>query len=108
MAHFELIDYYYDYGFSHIAPLWILFLWTGFALTLNHSMSWLLNKPKLGTVFIFIGAPLSYFSADKLNAIHINETIVTMTLISIMWLLVYHIILVINTSYSDKRELTHV
>lgn len=107
MAYFGLIDYHYDYGFSHTAPFWIMFLWTGFALTLNHSMSWLLNKPKLGTLFIVIGAPLSYFSAEKLNAIQINEPLVTLTLISFMWLIVYHIILAINSSSISKRTLNH-
>ena len=76
LAYMELVDYKYDDGFNHIAPFWIIFLWAGFSLTLNHSMSWLLKKPRLGTFFIIIGAPLSYFSAEKLGAIQIQESFI--------------------------------
>jgi len=107
MAHFNLITYNYDLGFSNTAPFWILFLWVGFALTLNHSMSWLIKKPKLGTAFIIIGAPLSYFSAEKLNAIVIEDSVIALTLISIMWLFVYHIILLVD-NLQNKSELSHV
>jgi len=108
LAYLQLIDYNYDYGLNQTAPFWILFLWAGFALTLNHSMSWLLKKPKLGTLFILIGAPLSYYSAEKLMAIKINETIITLCLISVLWLLVYHIILAINGLFFRSTELNHV
>ena len=108
LAHYGLINYKYDYGYSHTAPFWILFLWAGFALTLNHSMSWLINKPRLGTLFIVIGAPLSYYSAEKLNAIQINEPLVTLVFISIMWLIIYHIILAINSFYLNEKTLNHV
>ena len=107
LAYFGLIDYNYDYGYSQIAPVWIMFLWSGFALTLNHSMSWLLNKPKLGILFIVIGAPLSYFSADKLNAIQINESLLTLSLISVLWLIVYRLILIINSFYIHQRDVQH-
>jgi hypothetical protein len=107
LSYFGLIDYHYDIGFSHTAPFWILFLWSGFALTLNHSMAWLLNKPKIGTLFIIIGAPLSYYSAEKLKAIHINESMLTLSLISVMWLIVYHILLALNSLLNQDRGLRH-
>lgn len=109
LAYFGLIDYYYDLGFSYIAPFWIVFLWTGFALTLNHSMLWLLKKPRIGTLFIIIGAPLSYYTADKLKAIHINESVLTLSLISVMWLMVYHILLALNGLLNqESSRLRHV
>ncbi|MCO4821621.1 MAG: DUF2878 domain-containing protein [Flavobacteriaceae bacterium] len=107
LAYTGLIEYKLNFGLTQTAPLWILFLWIGFALTLNHSMSWLLNKPKLGTLFITIGAPLSYFSAEKLNAIKINQTLTTLLLVSLLWLLVYKIILTINNSIENNQELEH-
>ncbi len=108
MAHFNLITYNYNLGVTDFAPFWIISLWAGFALTLNHSMSWLIKKPKLGTVFIILGAPLSYFSAEKLNAIQINDSVIALTIISILWLVVYHIILAVNAYYDSDRELSHV
>lgn len=108
LAHFNLIHYHYNFGMTQTAPVWILFLWIGFALTLNHSMTWLLNKTRLGTLFIIVGSPISYFSAEKLGAIKIYEPFITLTLISIMWLFVYHVILAINSSSTLSRELNHV
>jgi hypothetical protein len=42
------------------APVWILVLWAGFALTLNHSMSFFQRKPWYAALFGLIGGPLAY------------------------------------------------
>lgn len=45
------------------APLWILGLWTCFALTLNHSLAFLAGRPRLAAALGGIGAPLAYLAA---------------------------------------------
>lgn len=47
------------------APLWILALWVGFALTFTRSLAWLQGRPLLGMLLGAIGAPLSYWSAAR-------------------------------------------
>ena len=96
LAYFDLVEYSYNLGLANVAPFWIMILWAGFALTLNHSMAWLLSQPKLGAALIGIGSPLSYFSASKLGAISIHNMIQTLVIISILWLLVFGIILWVN------------
>lgn len=108
LAYFGLIDYAHNFGFVAIAPVWIMFLWIGFSLTLNHSMAWLLQKPKLGSLFMLIGAPLSYFSAEKLGAIVMHKTTITLIVISVLWLLVYYLLLVANQHTQRQLELNHV
>ncbi len=44
-----------------LAPAWILSLWLGFALTLNHSLSWLHGRPLVAALFGGAGGPLSYW-----------------------------------------------
>ena len=48
-----------------VAPLWIVALWVNFALSLNHSLAWLLRRPLLAILFGAIGGPLSYLIADR-------------------------------------------
>ena len=46
--------------FSERAPLWILLLWAGLALTLNHSLAWLQSRLVLAAVLGGVSSPLSY------------------------------------------------
>jgi hypothetical protein len=46
-----------------LAPLWIVALWIGFALTLNHSMTWLHGRPLVAALFGGVGGPFSFWIA---------------------------------------------
>ncbi len=48
------------------APVWIVVLWAGFALTVNHSMAFLKGRVWLAVLFGAIGGPLAYFGAARL------------------------------------------
>ena len=48
------------------APLWILALWGAFALTLNHSLGWLRQRPLLALLLGAAGGPLAYAAAARL------------------------------------------
>lgn len=67
--HLDLISYSMHWPISTIAPLWIIILWLGFALTINHSLSWLKQHPLLPAICGFIFAPLSYIAGVKLGAL---------------------------------------
>lgn len=47
------------------APLWILAMWASFALTLRHSMTFLLERPAVALLFGAIGGPLAYLGAAR-------------------------------------------
>lgn len=47
------------------APIWILAIWAAFALTLNHSLAFLSDRPAWSVVFGTIGAPLAYLAAAR-------------------------------------------
>jgi hypothetical protein len=104
LAYFNFIDYEFDYGFSRIAPLWILFLWVGFALTLNHSMAWIFNNAKLGYLLMALGPPLSYISAGKLGAVSINNMLLTSLLVSLSWMLVFKILILVKKNQQLKAQ----
>ena len=102
LAYFNFINYAYDYGYSRIAPFWILFLWIGFALTLNHSMAWLFNNIKLGYLLMALGPPLSYISADRLGAVTISNMLLTTVLISLSWMLVFKALILVKQNQHKK------
>lgn len=47
------------------APLWILSMWASFALTLRHSMTFLMGRPIVALAFGAIGGPLAYLGAAR-------------------------------------------
>jgi hypothetical protein len=47
------------------APAWIVALWVAFAMTLQHSLQWVLARPALAVAFGVIGGPLAYWGASR-------------------------------------------
>lgn len=46
-------------------PAWIAALWVAFAMTLQHSLQWLLARPPAAVLFGAIGGPLAYWGASR-------------------------------------------
>ncbi len=63
----RLADYAADEGLLPVlgAPPWILSLWAAFALTLRHSMRFLLGRPALAFALGAIGGPVAYLGAAR-------------------------------------------
>ena len=87
-----------------IAPMWILFLWIGFALSMRWSMNWLITLPKLAYPALMIGGPLSYFGAQRLGAIEMVQPLAASTLISLSWGV---ILIVLHRMPSKKEDFLH-
>ena len=47
----------------HASPVWIWAMWTGFAMTLNHSLAFLRERPWLAAGFGLFGGPMAYWTA---------------------------------------------
>lgn len=65
------IQYSEQWPIPGFAPLWILALWIGLALTLNHSLAWLQNKLLVAGLLSGLASPLSYLGAERLGAVAI-------------------------------------
>lgn len=48
-----------------LAPVWIVGMWVGFALTLRHSMGFLADRPAWAAAFGLLGGPLAYAGAAR-------------------------------------------
>lgn len=60
-----LLRYAAPWPLAGLAPAWIVALWMGLALTLNHSLRWLRSRPWLAGALGALAAPLSYLGAAR-------------------------------------------
>lgn len=68
------------------APFWIIAMWGTFALTLRHSMRWVLRQPLVTLLFGLLGAPLAYIAGSRLGAAELSAPLApTLFLIAIGW-----------------------
>lgn len=56
------------------APPWILGLWLGFAMTINHSLAWLRFKPVILAGLAAVACPFSYYAGHRLGALEWQYT----------------------------------
>lgn len=86
---FGLLEFNDSRPFALLAPGWILIMWIGFGLTINHSMAWLMKHPALPPLMGFIGGPLAYFAGLRLGAVEYQIEFWTMSLIlGVIWAIV--------------------
>lgn len=75
------------YDFNPITPVWLLCLWAGFALTINHSMSWMKTQLLLATIAGAVFGPLSYYAGWQAGAMQWLQPALAAGFISISWAL---------------------
>jgi hypothetical protein len=70
-----------------VAPLWMIALWTSFALALNHSLAFLHDRPLLAALLGCVGAPLAYWvAASSWHALSFGtRPSWSMAVIAIVW-----------------------
>lgn len=56
-----LVSYPQPGPWRGLAPVWIIALWVGFALTLNHSLAWLKDRPLAAALMGGLAGPLSFW-----------------------------------------------
>ena len=67
-------------------PFWLIALWLGFAATLRHSLSYLLQRPAIAVAAAALTAPLSYFAAMRLGAVEFGFGMpLTLVLLGFLW-----------------------
>lgn len=81
-------------GYS-LPPPWLLGLWLLFASTLNHSLSWLQNRPWQAAVAGGLGAPLSYLAGARLDALTLDPF--HLPLLALLWAAILPLAFFCNT-----------
>jgi hypothetical protein len=90
---------------SDRAPLWILLLWAGLALTLNHSLAWLQSRLLLAALLSGVSSPLSYLSAERLGAVDIvTESAVWFVGLGVSWALTLPLLLWLASHLKQLKQ----
>ena len=112
LVRLHLVVYASPFPSVDFAPMWILALWANLALTLNHSLTYLQQRPLTAALFGAIGAPLSYFFAARTwHAVTLAQPMATSLLVlAAMWavatpVLARAALTLARRSTSDRAEL---
>ena len=81
----HMINYLGDFNNSILPPIWIIFMWSGFCTTINHSLNWLNKSIFLSFLLGFIFGPLSYLLGQKLGVISFATNIQVISNLSLIW-----------------------
>lgn len=67
-------------------PAWIATLWIAFAMTLQHSLQWLMARPVAALLFGAVGGPLAYWGASRgFHAVAFTMPVHATVLLSVGW-----------------------
>ena len=84
-----------------VAPLWIISMWAGFAITLLYTLDHIKNKYFTSSLLGIIGGPLSYSAGVEIGSITINYSF-SYFLLAICWGVVVPLLFyIINLISSD-------
>jgi len=90
---------------SERAPLWILMLWAGLALTLNHSLAWLQSRLVLAAVLGGVSSPFSYMAAARLGAVNIvTESGVWFVGLGLSWAIALPLLLWLANHFKQLKQ----
>lgn len=70
---------------DYFAPYWIITMWMLFAMTLNVSMRWLRDKPRLAALLGFFGGPASYIAGQAIGGIVLTNQVAALTALAFGW-----------------------
>jgi len=87
-----------------LSPLWIIALWAGLALTINHSMLWLKNHPLLPPLMGLISAPLSYYAGQRLGAVtYLIDPLLFSACLGVTWAIALSILVRLSNDIKTKE-----
>ena len=90
------------------APLWIWALWTAFAMTLNHSLSFLDQRLGLCALLGVVGGPLAYLTAaGAFDAVDFARPLPqVLTALAVAWGLMLPVLVALNRRWAPALDAT--
>lgn len=70
------------------APVWMTGLWVNFAATLNASLRWAADRPRLAMLLSAVGGPLAYYAGSQMGALSFGTpTSFALLMVGLQWAL---------------------
>ncbi len=102
---FGVLSFAAPIPFASFAPVWIIFLWIGFALTINHSLAWLKEKIAMAVGLSFVAAPLSYYGGHRLGALDFTLSLpMALLLLAIAWAIAFPLLVIFARYMQNKTQ----
>ena len=86
-------------------PVWMGFLWFGFALTINHSMKFFRDSPIIGPLIVGFFGPITYLAGNKLGAVIVMDYFLLVLIIP-TWIFLFHFLRTLSLKV-DKQQSIH-
>ncbi|HSD17885.1 MAG TPA: DUF2878 domain-containing protein [Thermomonas sp.] len=87
-------------------PAWIATLWVAFAMTLQHSLAWLMARPCVAVLFGAIGGPLAYWGASRgFNAVVFTMPVHATLLLAVGWAIAMSLLVIVARRASPGRSI---
>jgi Protein of unknown function (DUF2878) len=80
-----LVRYPFGNFLGYLPPIWIIAMWSLFAIVLNVSLRWMRGRPLTAAIFGFIGAPLSYWAGYRMGAIQTGSLLLFLITQAVGW-----------------------
>tara|TARA_A100001037_G_C15153955_1_gene642133 strand:- start:4989 stop:5492 length:504 start_codon:yes stop_codon:yes gene_type:complete len=77
-----------DYPGALIAPAWIVMLWIGVGLSVNHSLASFKSRPVLGGVLAACSAPWCYLVGESFGAVSVPQPAL-LAVVAAAWFVVF-------------------
>ena len=90
-------------------PLWLVLLWSHFALTLNHGMGWLLKLPFYAQIlFAAVFGTLSYYAGAKIGTVSLHSNLLlSLFSLSVAWASMLPVYIAITLSNRRRFDATN-
>lgn len=97
------IKFHHQLPLAYVAvlPLWMMALWLAFANTLNLSMRWMQQHLFMAAVLGAIFGPVAYLAAEKLGAVQLPYSTLSLVLIAIEWAVALPLMLLIRRRFNQ-------
>ena len=90
LLNFEFFEFYTGQWVGYLVPPWLVMIWVGFGITLNHSLSYFQQKPVWCVIGGAISGPLSYLAGERLGAISLPQPLFhTIIVLALVWSIVF-------------------
>ena len=100
---FQLTNVFIFPNNNHI-PVWLVFIWIGFATTISHSLSFLAAYKPLQLLLGFIMAPLSYKSGEMLCAVEFGQSYLsTHFILGTTWAMLLLLFFSLKARFNNKE-----
>jgi len=100
------LNYAQAWPWPQLAPSWIWALWAAFAMTLNHSLSFLDDRPWLAALFGLVGGPLAYWAAaGTFGAVEFGAPLAwIIAALALAWALLMPLLITLNRRLAGSTE----